>query len=158
MNRHKLVTTLPSDLEIVMTRVFDAPRRLVFEAHSKPEHLKQWWGPRGFVVTSCEMDFRSGGAWRIVHRGPDGQSYAFRGEFREIAPPERIVQTFEFEGAPGHISVETLTLTERDGRTTLTSRSLFDSVEARDAMVNSGMEGGAAETMDRLEEYLPTLA
>jgi uncharacterized protein YndB with AHSA1/START domain len=156
--RHKLVTTLPSELEIVMTRVFDAPRRLVFEAHSKPEHIKQWWGPRGFVVTSCEMDFRPGGAWRIIHRGPDGQDYAFRGEFREIAPPERIVQTFEFEGAPGHISVETLTMVEHAGRTTLTSRSVFDSVEARDAMLNSGMEGGAAEALDRLEEYLPALA
>ncbi len=152
-----LTVTTPSDREIVMTRVFDAPRELVFEAHSSCEHLSHWWGPRRYEVVSCEVDFRPGGAWRFVHRGPDGEEYGFHGEYREIVPPERIVWTFEFEGMPGNISVETLTLEEHDGKTTLTSRAVYDNVEARDAMLQSGMEEGAAETYERLDEYLETL-
>jgi uncharacterized protein YndB with AHSA1/START domain len=154
---NKLEVTTPSDREIVMTRVFDAPRDLVFEAHSSCEHLSHWWGPRKYEVTSCDVDFRPGGAWRIVHRGPDGEEHGFRGEYREIVPPERIEWTFEYEGWPGQVAVETLTLDERDGKTTLTSTSVHDSVEARDAMLESGMEEGAAETMDRLDEYLEVL-
>ena len=153
----KLEVMTPSDREIVMTRVFDAPRDLVFEAHSSCEHLSHWWGPRKYEIVSCDVDFRPGGAWRIVHRGPDGEEHGFRGEYREIVPPERIVWTFEYEGWPGQVSVETLTLEERDGKTTLTSTSVHDSVEARDAMLESGMEEGAAETMERLDEYLEVL-
>ena len=153
-NSATLTVTLPSDREIVMTRVFAAPRELVFEAHSKCEHLEKWWGPRKYTLAVCEMDFRSGGAYRYVHRGPDGEEHGFRGEFREIVAPERIVWTFEYEGMPGHASVETLTLVERDGKTTLTATSVFDSVEDRDGMLQSGMETGAAETWDRLAEYL----
>jgi uncharacterized protein YndB with AHSA1/START domain len=152
-----LKVTLPSDREILMVRTFDAPRRVVFEALSKCEHLKHWWGPRKYELTKCELDFRPGGRWRFVQRGPDGDEHAFRGEIREIVPNERVVQTFEYEGFPGHISVETLTLTERDGRTTWTTRSVFDSKEDRDGMLQSGMETGANETMDRLEQYLPEL-
>ena len=152
-----LKVTLPSDREIMMTRTFDAPRRFIFEALSKCEHVKHWWGPRGFVMTKCELDFRPGGKWRFVVRKPDGGEEAFRGEIREIVPNERVVQTFEWEPLPGHISVETLTLVEQDGKTIYTVRSLFDSVEDRDGMLQSGMEGGANETMDRLEEYLPEL-
>ena len=152
---HTLTVTTPSEREILMTRVFDAPRELVFEAHSTPEHMKEWWGPRGFTMPVCEMDFRPGGAYRFVQRGPDGEEYAFRGEFREIVRPEKIVWTFEFEGMPGNVSVDTLTLEEEeDGRTTLIARSVFDTVEQRDGMLQSGMESGAAETYDRLEEYL----
>ena len=147
-----------TDLEIVMTRVFDAPRRLVFEAHTKPEHLKHWWGPRGFTLTECEMDFRPGGAWRFVLRKPNGREYGFKRVYREIVSPDRIVQTFEFEGTPGHVSVETLTFDERDGKTTLTSRSVFQTPEDRDAMLRSGMEAGARETMDRLAEYVRELS
>jgi uncharacterized protein YndB with AHSA1/START domain len=154
---HELKVTTPSDREIVLTRVFDAPRELVFEAHSSCEHLSNWWGPRQYEFTSCEIDFRPGGAWRMVHRGPDGEEYGFHGEYREIVPPERIVWTFEFEGMPGHVSVETLTLEEHDGKTTLTGTSVFDTVEDRDGMLESGMESGAAESMDRLDEYLDTL-
>jgi uncharacterized protein YndB with AHSA1/START domain len=153
----RLVVTLPSDHEIQMSRVFDAPRRLVFDAHTSVEHMRHWWGPRGFTMVSGEMDFRPGGAWRFVLRKPDGREYAFRGEFREIVPPERIVWTFEFEGEPGQVAVETLTLVERDGKTTLTTRSVASSREARDAVLRSGMEQGAAETWDRLEEYLGRL-
>ncbi len=151
---HTLTVTTPSDREIVMTRMFDAPRELVFEAMSKPEHMQEWWGPRGFTMPVCEIDFRPGGAYRFVQRGPDGDEYAFRGEFREIVRPERIVWTFEFEGMPGNVSLDTVTLEEEDGRTTLTSRSVFDTVEQRDGMLQSGMETGAAETYDRLAELL----
>ncbi len=154
----KLTLTLPSDREIVMTRVFDAPRELVFEAHSKCEHLEKWWGPRRYTLSVCEIDFRPGGAYRFVHRGPDGEEHGFRGEFREIVPPERIVWTFEYEGMPGHVSVQTLTLVEEDGKTTLTATARFDSVEDRDGMLQSGMEEGTRETWDRLAEYLRSMA
>jgi uncharacterized protein YndB with AHSA1/START domain len=152
-----LSVTLPSDREIRLTRVFNAPRRLIFEAMSKPEHVARWWGPREYTTTVSAMDFRVGGAWRFVHRAADGSEFGFRGEYREIVPPERVVQTFEWEGMPGHISVDTLTLDERDGQTTLTSTSVFTSVEDRDGMLQSGMEKGAGETYDRLEELVQTL-
>jgi uncharacterized protein YndB with AHSA1/START domain len=158
MADRKLTVMTPSDREIVMTRTFDAPRELVFEAHSSCEHMSNWWGPRKYEVASCEIDFRPSGSWRIVHKTADGsEEYGFRGEFREIVPPERIVWTFEWEGMPGHVSVETLTLEERDGKTTLTATSVYDTVEDRDGMLQSGMEEGAAEAYDRLDEYLVTL-
>ncbi len=153
----ELNVTTPSDREIVMTRIFDAPRDLVFEAHTSCEHVRNWWGPRKYEVASCDLDFRAGGKWRIVHRGPDGDEHAFRGEYREIVRPERIVWTFEYEGFPGQISVETLTLEEHDGKTTLTATSVYDTVEQRDAMLQSGMTEGATETFERLDEYLETL-
>ena len=152
-----LTVTTPTDREIVMTRVLDAPRDLVFEAHSSCEHMAHWWGPRKYEIASCDLDFRPGGAWRILHRGPDGGDFAFHGEFREIVRPELITWTFEWEGMPGHVSVQTLTLEEHDGVTTLTATVVFDSIEDRDGMLESGMEGGAAESMDRLEEYLEVL-
>ncbi len=154
----KLTLTLPSTREIVMTRVFDVPRHLVFEAHSKREHLEKWWGPRGYTLPVCDLDFRPGGAYRFVSRGPDGGEDAFRGEFREIVPPERITYTFEWEGMPGHISVETLVFEELDGQTRLTATSVYDSVEDRDGMLSSGMEQGAAETWDRLAELVETMS
>lgn len=154
---NRLTLTLPSDTEIVMTRVFDAPRRLVFEAHSKCEHVQHWWGRRVDSMTSCKMDFRPGGAWRYVLRDDTGQEYAFSGEFHEIVAPERFVWTFTYEGAPGEPCVEEYRFVERDGRTTLTSRGVFASKADRDAMIQTGMETGAAEMWDRLAEYLPTL-
>lgn len=153
---NKLTVTTPSDREIVMTRVFDAPRGLVFEAHSSCEHMSNWWGPRKYEFASCEMDFRPGGTWRIVHRA-EGEEQGFRGEFREIVRPESITWTFEWEGMPGHISVETIMFEEHDGKTTVTGTSVFDLVDDRDGMLQSGMEEGAAETYDRLDEYLEVL-
>ncbi|AVT31766.1 MULTISPECIES: SRPBCC family protein [unclassified Plantactinospora] len=150
-----LTVTLPTDLEIKMVRVFEAPRALVFEAHAKCEHVKHWWG-RGNPL-DCEMDFRPGGSYRFVEHAPDGE-YAFRGEYREIRAPERIVQTFEFEGMPGHVCVETLELTESDGRTTVTSVTRFDTKEERDAMAASGMAEGARESYEALAAYLPKLS
>jgi uncharacterized protein YndB with AHSA1/START domain len=151
-----LTVTLPSDLEIKIVRVFDAPRALVFEAHAKCEHLKHWWG-RGNPL-DCEMDFRPGGTYRFVEHAPDGEQYAFRGEYRETQAPERIVQTFEFEGMPGHVWVETLELAQDGGRTTVTSVSRFDTKEERDGMAPSGMEDGVRASYEALTAYLAKLS
>ena len=150
-----LTVTTPSDLEIKMVRVFDAPKALVFAAHSEPEHIKHWWG-RGNPL-DCEMDFRVGGHWRFVEHAPDGD-WAFRGEYRDIQAPDRIVQTFEFEGMPGHICEETLELTEEGGKTTVTSVTRFDTKEERDGMLASGMSEGAGQSDDALADYLAKLS
>ncbi|MER7892992.1 SRPBCC family protein [Micromonospora sp. NPDC094482] len=150
-----VVVELPSDHEISLTRSFDAPRDLVFAAHTQAEHLKRWWG-RGNPL-DVEIDFREGGRYRFVEHAQDGNDYAFRGEFREIAVPERIVQTFEFEGMPGHIAVETLVFTEQDGRTVVTGTTRFDTRQERDGMLDSGMSQGAAESYAALDRYLATL-
>jgi len=157
---NSLKVTLPSDTEILLTREFDAPRKLVFEAMSKPEHIKQWWGPRDQELIKCDMDFRVGGAWNFVSRGPDGIEHPFKGVYREIAPPERIVQTWVYDVPPINEfeSIETMTLEERDGRTYFTTLVKHQTKEARDGHVNSGMEGGAAESFDRLEELLAKMA
>lgn len=152
-----LKVTLPSDREIAMSRVFNAPRELVFRAHTDPDLVSRWWGQRGSTTIVDTMDVKPGGAWRFVQKAPDGTEYGFRGEYREVVPPERLTWTFEFEGMPGHVLVETMTFTETDGKTTLTSVSVFDTKEDRDGMLASGMEGGAAESLDRLEELLATL-
>jgi uncharacterized protein YndB with AHSA1/START domain len=153
----RLKTTLPSDLEIVLTREFDAPRELVFKAFTDPELIPKWWGLRNSTTIVDTMDVRPGGAWRYISRGQNGEEYAFRGEYLEVVPPERIVQTFEFEPMPGHIVTDSATFEERDGKTILTSTSTFDTKEERDGMIETGMEGGAAESYDRLEELLATL-
>jgi uncharacterized protein YndB with AHSA1/START domain len=155
--RTELTLETPSDREIVMTRVFDAPRELVFEAHSSCEHMSRWWGPRRYAFASCSMDFRPGGAWRIVLRGPDGEIPGFRGEYREIVRPERIVWTFEWAGMPGQVGPETMVFEEHDGRTTLTTTSVFTTKEERDGVIESGMVSGAAETYERLDSYLADL-
>lgn len=149
--------TLPSDTEILITREFDAPRELVFKAMTDPVLIPRWWGPRNLTTTVDKMDVRPGGRWRYVSGAPDGTKSAFRGEYREVVAPERIVQTFEWEPMAGHISVETATFTEQEGRTLLTIRSLFSSKEDRDGMVQSGMEEGLRETHDRFSELLAEL-
>lgn len=148
-----LTVTTPSDREIVMTRVFDAPRRLVFEAMTKPEHMKHWFGPRGFTLPVCEVDFRVGGAWRSVLLKPDGKEMGMRGVYKEINAPERFVSTESFDDFPGE-SLNTLTFVEHDGKTTFTCSVLYPSREVRDAVLASGMEKGAGETYDRLAEHL----
>jgi uncharacterized protein YndB with AHSA1/START domain len=152
--KYALKITFPNDREMVSTRSFNAPRDLVFEALTSCEHLKNWWGPRRMVMASCEMDFIEGGKYRFVHRDTDGSEYAFRGEFLEIVRPERVVQTFEFELMAGHISRETMVLTEENGVTTLTGHSIYSSAEDMKGHVDSGMESGMVETYDRLEELL----
>ncbi|HEY1759569.1 MAG TPA: SRPBCC domain-containing protein [Bryobacteraceae bacterium] len=152
--------TTPSDREIVMTRVFHAPRHLVFEAWTKPEHMAHWWGWRGSTLPVCELDLRPGGAWRRVLRTPDGKEYPFKGTIREIAAPGRLVYTECFDepsvGSPEWIT--TATFEERDGKTKLTATILHPSKEARDAHLKSGMEAGAAHSLDRLAEHLDTQA
>ncbi len=148
------VTAEPGMHEVTITRTFDAPRDLVFRTYTDPTLVPRWWGPRGITTTVDKMDMRPGGEWRYVQRDADGNEYAFRGVYHEVTPPERLVYTFEFEGMPGHVLLETVIFEERDGKTTLIDKSVFQSVADRDGMVQSGMEQGAAESMDRLEELL----
>jgi uncharacterized protein YndB with AHSA1/START domain len=157
-NTGTLKVTTPTDREIVMTRVFDAPRTLVFDAMAKPELLKRWLsGPPGWSMVECENDLKVGGAFRHVWRRNDGTEMAMRGVYREVVPPERIVRTesFEFGCDPqAGEQVGTLVLTEQGGRTTLTLTLLYPSKEARDATIASGMECGVAAGYDRLAELL----
>jgi uncharacterized protein YndB with AHSA1/START domain len=151
--------TTPSDREIRMTRLFDAPRRLVFEAMTKPEHVKRWWGRlgEGYSVPVCEIDLRPGGAFRFVNRHPKGE-VAFYGEYREITPPSRVVFTEIFEQFPDSVSVVTAVLTEENGKTRLTATILYPSLEVRDMVIQSGMSRGAGISYDRLEEVVLELS
>jgi uncharacterized protein YndB with AHSA1/START domain len=149
-----VVRAEPARHDIVLTREFDAPRELVFKVYTDPEAVPKWWGPRGLTTTVDRMDVRPGGGWRFIQRDPGGNEFAFHGIYHEVVPPERIVGTFEFEGMPGHVALETATLEDLGGRTRLTTITVFQTVEDRDGMVASGMEQGAAESMDRLEELL----
>jgi uncharacterized protein YndB with AHSA1/START domain len=145
----------PSDREIQLTRLFDAPRRLVYEAMTQPEHIRRWWGrltPEHSVI-ACDVDLRVGGAWRFVGRSPQGD-YAFYGVYRELAPPGRTVFTEIFEPFPDVESVVTSLLTEEGGKTRLTATVIYPSVEVRDMVVKTGMAGGAAISYDRLEELM----
>lgn len=152
-NTGTLQVTTPTDREIVLTRVFDAPRRLVFDAFTKPELLKRWFGPRGWSLEVCEVDLRVGGTFRFVLRGPDGQKMGMRGVYREIVAPERSVHMESFDDYPGESQVTTV-LVEQGGRTTLTATVLYPSREIRDIVIKSGMEHGAAESYDKLAEFL----
>lgn len=151
-----LTLTTAGEREIVLTRVFDAPRRLVFEAMTNPEHLKHWFGPHGWTLEVSEVDLRPGGAWRSVLRGPDGSKMGMSGVYREIVPPEHVVSTESFDDYPGE-SLNTLTFVEQDGKTTYMNRILYPSREIRDAVVQSGMERGAGQSFDRLAEHLETM-
>lgn len=151
------MTTLQAGLterEYVMQRVFDAPRELVFKVYTDPNLVPQWWGPRGSSTIVETMDVQPGGLWRYVQREPAGNEYAFFGEYREVVAPERLVYTFEFEGMPGKVIVDTLTFEERDGKTTVTATSLFQSAEDLAGMVSTGMEAGANKSWDRMAELL----
>lgn len=147
----------PGRQDIVITRVFDAPRDIVFKAVTDPNLIPAWWGPRSTTIEVDAMDVQPGGRWRFVHRDESGGAYGFHGVYHDVAAPERIVQTFEFEGAPGHVVLETLTLEDVGGRTRYTAQAVHQSVESRDAAVRSGMEAGARETVDRLAELVASL-
>jgi len=144
----------PSERVLVITRIFDAPRELVFKAYTDPNLIPQWWGLRSSTTIVDKMDVRPGGVWRFVQRDAEGNEYAFNGQYREIVPPERLAYTFEFEGMPGHVLLETVTFEERGGKTKVKVLSLCDSVEDRDGMIQSGMEAGVNESHDRLAELL----
>jgi uncharacterized protein YndB with AHSA1/START domain len=148
------VVTTPGEREIHVERVFDAPRDRVFAAYTDPATIPEWWGPRGTTTIVDVMDVRAGGSWRFVARDADGGETAFRGTYREVTPPERIVQTFEWEGMPGHVSVETATFEDLGDRTRVVTTSIFHTGEERDGMVASGMERGLQETYQRLDELL----
>ena len=144
----------PGTQEIVVTRSFDAPRELVFKAFTDPDAVRQWWGLNSTETVVDRLEARPGGQWRFLERDGDGNEFGFHGVYHDLEAPERIVYTFEFEGMPGHVLLETITFEERDGRTYMTDSSVFQSVADRDGMLQSGMESGAAESMDRLDEYL----
>jgi uncharacterized protein YndB with AHSA1/START domain len=142
---------------IVITREFDAPRDLVYRAYTDPDLLVQWLGPRDLSLTVDRYEVRNGGTWRYVNTDADGNTYGFHGVFHGDPSPDAIVQTFEFEGAPGHVCLQTATLTERDGKTLVRTVSAFQSVEDRDAMVASGVERGVRDSDERLAELLARL-
>ena len=151
------IVTTPSDREIVMTHVVDAPRTLVFEAHTSVEHVPNWMlGPSGWTMPVCEIDLRPGGAWRFGWRREDGSEMEIRGEYREIEPPARLVQT-ESWGGDWPESVNTITFEEEDGRTTITSTVLYPSLEARDRALGTGMTDGWSAGYNRLDEYVSRL-
>jgi len=151
------ITAEPGVPQVLTERTFDAPRDLVFRAYTEPELLVQWLGPRRLTMTVDRFDLRDGGSWRYVHTDQDGNAYGFHGVFHGEPSPDGFVQTFEFEGAPGHVSMDTLTLEERGGKTAVRTNTLFQSVEARDAMVASGMAEGMNEGYERLEELVAKL-
>ena len=142
---------------IDMTREFDAPRDLVFRAYTDPELLAQWLGPRKYRMTVESWDVRDGGKWRYIHSDEDGNSFGFHGVFHGDQTPDGMLQTFEFEGWPGHVSLESLVFEEKDGKTVLRNHSVYQTVEARDAMIESGMESGVNEGYDKLDELLAKL-
>jgi uncharacterized protein YndB with AHSA1/START domain len=151
------VTAEPGVPQVLTERTFDAPRDLVFRAFTDPELLVRWLGPRRYTMTIDRYDVRDGGSYRYVHADEAGNEFGFHGVFHGDPSPDGFVQTFEFEGAPGHVSMDTLTLEERDGTTTVRTNSVFQSVEARDAMVKGGMAEGMNEGYDRLDELLADL-
>ena len=157
-NSDSFTVSTPSDSAIQMTRLFDAPRHLVFEAMSKPEHIKQWWGRlgEGYSVPVCEVDLRVGGKWRFVNRHPKGEA-VFYGEYRELQPPGRIVFTEIFADFPDSVSVVTALLTEEGGKTRLTVTADYGTKELRDIVQSTGMTRGAAISYDRLEDLLAAL-
>jgi uncharacterized protein YndB with AHSA1/START domain len=151
------ITAEPGIPQIIVAREFDAPRELVFRAHVDPDLLPRWLGPRELRMTVDRWEARDGGHWRYTHTAADGAEYGFRGVFHGDPTQDSIVQTFEYEGAAGHVALQTTTFTEHDGRTLVRTVSAFQSVEDRDAMVESGMEHGAVDAGDRLDELFAQL-
>jgi uncharacterized protein YndB with AHSA1/START domain len=154
MSKNNLVVERDK-LAFSMTRVFDAPRELVWKVYTDSEMIPKWWGPRYLTTSVDKMDFRVGGAWRYVQKDSEGNIHAFNGVYKEITPPERLAYTFEYEPMAGHISTDTIRLEAlSDGKTRMIARTTFNSIEDLEGMLQSGMEGGAVETWDRLEELL----
>jgi uncharacterized protein YndB with AHSA1/START domain len=144
----------PGKQEASITRIFDAPRDRVFKAYTDPKLMTQWWAPRMFTIIVEKMDVRPGGIWRVLNRDAEGNEYAFHGVYHEVKSPDRLVYTFEFEGMPGHVLLGIVTFEGQNGKTKLTEKSVFETVEDRDGMLKSGMEDGAYETMDRLADLV----
>jgi len=157
-NSDSFTVTKPSDQEIRLTRLFNAPRQLVFEVMTTPEHVRQWWGRlgEGYSVPVCEIDLRPGGAWRFVNRHPRGEA-AFHGEYQEVTPPSRLVFTEIFEDFPDSPSLVTTEFTDEHGKTRMTVTARYPSMDVRDLVIASGMAKGAAISYDRLEEVVAAL-
>jgi uncharacterized protein YndB with AHSA1/START domain len=145
-----LLVAEPGKQEAFIMRIFDAPREKVWKAYTDPKCIARWWGPRIYTTIVDTMDVKPGGSWRYINRDAGGNEYAFHGVFHEVTKPSRLVYTFEWEGMPGHVLLGIVLLEDLDGKTKLTERSIFESVEDRDGMLKSGMEEGAGETLDRL--------
>lgn len=154
---HRATIELPSDTEILITRTFQAPAALVYEAMTTPEHVRRWWGAGHGEVTTCEIDLRVGGAWRFVLTTPDGSEVAFSGEYLELDPPARMVHTERYEAVPGSSSTITTSYEEHDGATTMRALCRYESAEARDAVIASGMETGMNASYDAIDALLGTL-
>jgi uncharacterized protein YndB with AHSA1/START domain len=151
------ITVQPGMHAVQVTREFNGPRALLFRAFTEPDLLVQWLGPRKYTMEIDRYEVRDGGTWRYVHRDDEGNAFGFHGVFHGAPSPERMVQTFEFEGYPGHVSLDTATFEEKEGKTVLRMSSVFQSVEDRDGMIASGMEEGMNEGFDRLDELLAKL-
>lgn len=150
-----MALSTPGERQIHVERTFEAGRERVFAAHTDPELIPQWWGPHGATTVVDEMELRPGGRWRFVSQDSNGEEAAFRGVYREVSAPERIVWTFEWEGMPGYVSVETATFEDLgDGRTRMVADTVFHTAEERDGMLDSGMERGMNETFARLDALL----
>lgn len=153
--KNRATVEILSDTEIVISRAFDAPRDLVFEAMTRPEHVRIWYGCDAMKMITCDIDLRVGGKWRYVLRMPDGSEHAFSGEYREIVPPSRLVSTESYEPiGPGHEMIATVTLEEKNGRTLFKNRLAYKSKMDRDGHLQSGMETGMQESFDRLEKLV----
>jgi len=148
----------PGKQEIISTTMLDAPRELVFKAYTDPKLFAQWWGPRRYEIKIDKFDSRRGGEWRVVHRGADGSEHGFRGVNHDVVAPERICATFEYEGVPGHVALQTATFEAVGNKTRLVAHQVFESVMDRDGMVASGMQEGADESIERLAELLAELS
>jgi uncharacterized protein YndB with AHSA1/START domain len=147
----------PGAQQIVITREFDAPRALVFRAYTDPELLVQWLGPRRLTMAIDRYEVRDGGTWRYIHRDAEGNEFGFHGVFHGTPSPDSMVQTFEFEGFPGHVSLETATFEDLGGRTLVRINAVYQSVADRDGMIQAGMESGLNEGWERLDELLARL-
>lgn len=158
VNKDSFQVSTPSEQEVRMTRLFNAPRQLVFDAMTKPEHVRRWWGclSEGYSVPVCEIDLRPGGKWRFVNRHPNGEA-AFHGEYKEITPPSRLVFTEIFEDYPDTVTVVTSVFTEEAGKTRMTVTVRYPSLEVRDIVLSTGMAEGAGISYDRLEDLLAEL-
>lgn len=144
----------PGKQEVVVTRLFDAPRERLFKAMNDPKLIPEWWGPRYLTTTVDKLEAKDGGAWRLVQQGASGEKHAFHGVFHGVVAPERMVMTFEYEGEPGHVSLQTITLEDVGGKTLLREHTVFQSVADRDGMAQAGMEIGINDSMERLTELV----
>ena len=148
----------PGSLEIVTKMTFNAPRELIFKAYTDPDLIPQWYGPRFLTTEVDKLDAQPGGQWRFLNRDPEGNVYAFHGVYHDVVAPERLVQTFEYEGMPGHVVLETAVFEDLGGgKTRVETQSIFQSIEDRDGMVASGMEVGINDGYDRMNELMAVL-